>query len=95
MPELLRGVNSKVDLDLLGVRPRYSKAPDRPAYREDGFTWVPPDGPFDLRSQAYREIQRSDMTAETKSLDAVGLLNMLIVYTVPIRRAAVDVNFRQ
>jgi hypothetical protein len=93
-PKLLRGVNSKISLDLLGASPRHYKQPDLPAYRPDAFTWVPPQGPYDLRSRAYREIERSHIVEKTRAFGPIDLLNMLLVYAVPIRHASVDVNFR-
>ena len=88
MPAILLGINSYLDKVLLG-RSRNSQS----AYGPSGFTWIPPDGPFDFRTRAYRDIRKADIAAAGQSWDLVEIINELLWPPAYIRRATAEVTF--
>jgi hypothetical protein len=103
-PAMLRGINAHLDYALLGL-PDAGALPaahrilghgekTSPVYGPHGFTWVPPDGPFDFRSRAYRDIPKSRIVEAAQPFGPVDIVNLLLGPPLYIRRATVEVAFR-
>jgi hypothetical protein len=103
-PDILRGVNAHLDYaffhrpdaDVRAAMGRILGDGDQKmsVYGPGRFTWVPPEGPFDFRARAYRDIPRAEIVEDASDLGPVDLVNLLVGPPLHIRRATAEIIFR-